>query len=239
MRNPLFNGKEKNLTKHDIIHGDTTKTIKGLESGSVDLIVTDPPYLVGYRDRVGRTLANDDNREGVLPVFPNLYRVLKPGGYCVLFCGWSSIAAFSGAWEAAGFRTCGHIVWPKPYVSSARHLQHCHESAWLLSKGKGNKPIKPIVDIQKWVYSGNRSHPTEKAVEIITPLIRAFSKPGDLVLDPFLGSGTTVIAAALTGRRAIGIELEERYCALARKRLAGMLRFQIAQSSELSDRRAA
>lgn len=207
-----------------IIHGEATATLQTIDTNSIDLIVTDPPYLCGYRDRFGRTVANDRNAAGVLPAFPELYRVLRNDAFCVLFCGWSAIGQFSSAWEAAGFRTAGHIVWQKAYASSARHLQYRHESAWLLTKGFPKAPTDPMPDIQEWVYSGNRSHPTEKAVQIIAPLIRSFSRPGGLVLDPFLGSGTTAVAAALTGRRYIGVELEEKYCHLAENRLAGVAR---------------
>ncbi|MEM9764278.1 MAG: DNA methyltransferase [Pseudomonadota bacterium] len=213
------------MQNNTIICGDAAATLKTLPENSVDLIVTDPPYLCNYRDREGRRVRNDDNAGGVLPVFPELFRVLRPGSYCALFCGWSAIAAFSGAWEAAGFRTLGHIVWHKRYASAARHVQYRHESAWLLAKGNPRPPGDPLPDVLDWTYSGNRNHPTEKAVEVIAPLVRAFSQPGDLVLDPFLGSGTTAVAAALAGRRSIGVELEERYCALARKRLAGVERF--------------
>jgi DNA modification methylase len=60
-------------------------------------------------------------------------------------------------------------------------------------------------------YSGNIAHPTEKAVSILKPLIQSFSRPGDVVLDPFTGSGSTLIAAALSGRHYVGIELEGKY----------------------------
>ena len=214
------------MTSNTILCGDATATLKTLPERSIDLIVTDPPYLVNYRDRSGRSLANDDNAAGVLPVFPELFRVLKPNSYCVLFCGWSAIAGFSAAWEAAGFKTVGHIVWRKGYTSSARHLQYRHESAWLLAKGSPTVPQRPLPDVMDWVYSRNRSHPTEKAVQIISPLIESFSQPGDLVLDPFLGSGTTAVAAALAGRGYVGVELEQKYCDLAAKRLTGVERFQ-------------
>ena len=210
---------------NQIIQGDATKLLKEVGSESVDLIVTDPPYLVNYRDRTGRSVANDDNPASVLAVFPELFRVLKPHSYLVLFCGWSAIDRFSAAWAQAGFHTMGHVVWHKPYASNARHLAYRHESAWLLTKGSPKAPLRPLPDVQAWTYSGNRSHPTEKAVEIIAPLIRSFSAPGELVLDPFLGSGTTVVAAALNGRRYLGIELEERYCELARRRIEGVERF--------------
>lgn len=86
-------------------------------------------------------------------------------------------------------------------------------------------PTCPIEDVQPWEYTGNKSHPTEKAVSILTPLIEAFSFKGELVLDPFSGSGSTSVAAARSGRRYIGIELERKYCDLARKRLAGTARY--------------
>jgi site-specific DNA-methyltransferase (adenine-specific) len=79
--------------------------------------------------------------------------------------------------------------------------------------------------VQQWKYTGNRAHPTEKAVGILAPLIGSFSKPGDLIIDPFAGSGSTAVAAALSGRRYCGIELEPRYCDLARRRLEGAHRF--------------
>jgi DNA modification methylase len=79
--------------------------------------------------------------------------------------------------------------------------------------------------VRAWEYTGNKAHPTEKAVSILTPLIEAFSKPGDLVLDPFSGSGSTAVASLLSGRRYIGIELEDRYCLHARNRLAGAAKY--------------
>ena len=129
------------------------------------------------------------------------------------------------AWRGAGFRVVGHIVWPKSYHSGARYLQYTHEQAYVLAKGRPSVPDKPIPDVQPWAYSGNRAHPTEKAVSVLAPLVRAFSQPGDLVCDPFSGSGSTAVAAALSGRRYLGIELEEHYCDHARNRLAGVERY--------------
>lgn len=207
-----------------IICGDAVATLASMPAGSVDLVLTDPPYLVRYRDRTGRSLKNDDNPEAVLPAFAELFRVLKPESYCIVFCGWSAIAAFSGAWANAGFRTVGHVVWTKRYASRAGHTSYRHESAYVLAKGYPPVPACPISDVQSWEYTGNRAHPTEKAVGILAPLITAFSRPGDLVLDPFAGSGSTAVAAALNERRYIGIEIEPKYCELARKRLAGVAR---------------
>lgn len=213
------------MTFQNIICGEAAETLGRMEDHSVDLVVTDPPYLCNYRDRFGRGVANDTKPDAVLSVFPELYRVLKPNSYCLLFCGWNAISGFSGAWEAAGFGVGGHIIFAKSYTSSARHVGHAHESAWVLTKGRPTPPAEPLSDVQDWTYSGNRYHPTEKALEVIAPLIRKFSQRGDVVLDPFLGSGTTAVAAALNGRSAIGIELEARYCRHAEQRLAGVNRY--------------
>ncbi len=207
------------MTMNQIICGESAFTLSTFEAASIDLCITDPPYLVNYKDRDGRSLANDDNPQAVLSVFDEIYRVLKPNSYCISFYGWNAIAEFSAKWREVGFKTVGHIVWTKNYSSRAGHTRYCHESAFVLAKGWPEKPLHPLSDVQRWSYTGNRAHPTEKAVGVIAPLVRAFSLPGDTVLDPFAGSGSTAIAAALNNRNYIGIELEQHYCAIAQMRL--------------------
>lgn len=107
-------------------------------------------------------------------------------------------------------------------------LEARHEQAYLLAKGHPRKPDAPLPDVQPWEYSGNVAHPTEKAVSILRPLVESFSPSSGVVLDPFAGSGSTLVAAALSGRRYVGIELEEKYCRLAQRRLAGVERFRRA-----------
>jgi site-specific DNA-methyltransferase (adenine-specific) len=70
-----------------------------------------------------------------------------------------------------------------------------------------------------WTYTGNKHHPTQKSIHILKPLIETFTKPGQLVLDPFAGSGSTCLAAQRTGRDYIGIELDAKYSAVAAERL--------------------
>ena len=207
-----------------ILHGDCTQALRTLPSACVDLVVTDPPYGVRYRDRLNRTIANDDYPERVLSAFSDLYRVLKPDTFCISFYGWNRVDAFFKAWRRAGFVPVGHIVWQKNYASSRSFLQARHEQAYLLAKGRPAKPAEPMSDVRPWEYSGNQAHPTEKAVSVLRPLIESFSRPGDLVLDPFAGSGSTCVAAAVCGRRYLGIELEESYCELARARLENTMR---------------
>lgn len=217
--------------RNQIIQGNSADVLKDIESGSVDLAITDPPYLVNYRDSHGRSVANDTNADGVLPTFPEIYRVMKPNSLAICFAGWTALDVFTSAWRDAGFQIVGHIVWAKNYASSSRQTAFHHESAYVLAKGRPKAPAVPLPDVQEWVYSGNKLHPTEKAVEIIKPLIETFSKRGDLVLDPFLGSGTTAVAAALAGRDYLGVELEKPYCELALRRVAGASRFHSRQQS--------
>jgi len=214
-----------------VIHGDCLQVLPTLPAQSVDFVLTDPPYLVRYQDRSGRSIANDDRSSQVLDAFADLYRVLKPDTFCVSFYGWNSVAASVDAWHRAGFRAVGHLVWHKQYASRRGFLCARHEQAYLLVKGRPAQPRDPLDDVRPWQYTGNVRQPTEKAVTILTPLVQSFCPRGGTVLDPFAGSGSTLVAAALTGRRGLGIELDERYVACARRRLAGVVRF--------NDRRAA
>jgi DNA modification methylase len=211
---------------NQVIHGDCNEVLKTLPDESVDLVITDPPYFVSYRDRHGRAIANDgaNDHAAVLGAFYELYRVLRPHSYCVSFYGWQAVGRFFNAWVGAGFVPVGHIVWHKSYASNTRVLRARHEQAYLLAKGRPAVPAKPIDDVQPWTYSGNKNHPTEKSVDILTPLVRAFSREGAVVMDSFCGSGSTLVAAALENRRYLGIDVEAKHVAVAQRRLQGVER---------------
>lgn len=219
------------MLTQQVIQGDCKTVLQSLPDGSADFVLTDPPYLGRFKDRTGRTLANDDNPAAVVGAYAELYRVLKRDSFCISFYGYPKLDAFVHAWTEAGFDTVGHIVWPKPYISSTRFVGVAHESAYVLAKGRPQKPVRPLADVQRWEYTGNKAHPTEKAVSVLLPLIRSFSRLGDLVLDPFSGSGSTLVSAALSGRRYFGIELEAKYVELARRRLAGVDRAKLRRAA--------
>lgn len=205
--------------RDELIFGDCVQRIRALPGRCVDLVVTDPPYLAKFKDRTGRTLMNDDQADWLKPAFAEIYRVLRPGRFAVCFYGWPKLDRFFEAWRAAGFRPVGHFVTLKPYASGRRFVEYRHEQAFLLAKGEPALPAKPISDVLPWLYTGNRWHPTEKPLCTLSPLIEAFSAPGDLVFDPFAGSASTLLAAARLGRHYCGIELDPKYHALARRRL--------------------
>jgi DNA modification methylase len=188
---------------NSVIHGDCVPLMSRMESESIDFILTDPPYITHYRSRDGRTVTNDDNARWLRPAFTQMYRLLKNGSFCVRFYGWNTADLFISAWRAAGFRIVGHIVFRKRYTSSARFLRYQHEQAYLLAKGDVIPPESPLSDVIDFTYTGNRLHPTQKPIEALQPLISAFCKAGGVVLDPFCGSGSTLVAAKELDRNFI------------------------------------
>jgi adenine-specific DNA-methyltransferase len=211
------------MTQHRnaILNGDCLDILPQIPAGSVDFTLTDPPYITRYRDRTGRTVPNDDNDAWLRPAFAGIYRALKRHSFCVSFYGWPQADRFLDAWHTAGFRIVGHLVFPKRYTSSEKYLRYQHECAYLLAKGYPKQPSFPIGDVIDWTYSGNRLHPTQKPIPALLPLIETFSAPGGLVLDPFAGSGSTLLAARMLDRPYLGIELDAGYHALASQRLEG------------------
>jgi adenine-specific DNA-methyltransferase len=111
------------------------------------------------------------------------------------------------AYRDAGFRIVGHFVFPKRYTSSTRFLPYQHECAHLLAKGNPKQPQDTIGDVIDWTYSGNKAPPDAEA---------AFQ---GTVLDPFAGSGSTLLAARTLGRSYYGIELDPKYHAIASRRM--------------------
>jgi site-specific DNA-methyltransferase (adenine-specific) len=123
------------------------------------------------------------------------------------------------AFRAAGFRPVGHFAFPKPYSSSVGHVRCQHESAYLLAKGNP-RTASPLSDIVAWAENtGNKLHPTQKPTSILRPFVESYSPEGGIVLDPFAGSGSTLVAASALGRSYIGIEIDARYHAVAARRL--------------------
>ena len=202
-----------------ILRGDCCKVLQAVPPQCVDFVLTDPPYLVGYQDREGRSIRNDVASDWLKPAFAQIHRVLKPDSLCVSFYGWSKTDLFYAAWKEAGFRIVGHITFPKRYSSTTRLMRYSHENAYLLAKGNPPIPEHPIGDVVDWTYSGNKLHPTQKPVSVLTPLIESFCPRGGIVLDPFAGSGSTLIAARTSGRRYMGVELDPQFHEVASQRM--------------------
>jgi adenine-specific DNA-methyltransferase len=215
-----------------VTRGDCLQVLRLLPSASIDLVVTDPPYAVRYQDQLGRRIHNDDNTRWLHPAFSELFRVLRDDTFCVSFYGWTKVDRFVAAWRDVGFRPVGHFTFVKAYASKIGYTAMRHENAFLLAKGRPLEPANPPPDVIPWRYAGNTLHPTQKPVSILKPLVQAYSKEGDVVLDPFAGSGSTGVAALRTNRRFILVEQDETYHGIAAERLRSLQADRSAMPSE-------
>ena len=168
---------------------------------------------------VSRANPNDNTDAWLAPAFAEIYRVLRRDRFSVSFCGFTQAERFIAAWKAAGFRVLEHLVWRKRYPSSTGFVRRYHEQAYLLAKGTPRRPPVLLPSVLEWRYTTNALHPTQKPVGALIPLIMAFSQVGDVVLDPFAGSGSTAVAAEMLGRHYIAMELSAEYAKIAEKRL--------------------
>ena len=203
-----------------LYHGDCREILPGLHS--VDLVLTDPPYGVGFKGRWGRNIEiqGDADLGWLDEVFSGVFSALGPSGVLVSFYGWPHADSFLASWKRVGFRPLSHFVWIKNVWGLGYYTRGQHEQAYLLGKSETVKPETAISDVLEWTRDARSEHPTEKPADALTPIIAAFSRGAGTILDPFAGSGTTLRAAKDLGRRAIGIEIEERYCEIAAKRCA-------------------
>lgn len=162
--------------------GNCIDVMARIPDNAIDFILTDPPYLVGFRDRSGRTIAGDKTDEWLQPACNEMFRVLKKDALMVSFYGWNRVDRFMAAWKNAGFSVVGHLVFTKNYTSKAAYVGYRHECAYILAKGRPRLPQKPLPDVLGWKYSGNHHHPTEKPVTSLQPLIESFTHPNAIVL---------------------------------------------------------
>ena len=200
-----------------VICGDCLEVMKGIPDKSVDLVLTDPPYGIGDRLCIG---GGKDNRmqelylasdwEDIAPskeYFNEVFRISK------------NQIIFGGNYFALP-PTRGFVVWDKiKFASNYSQAEYIWTSIDCIARiykhcSNGGFVIQPI---------NEQVHPTQKPVELLQWLLQNYAKPSDLILDPFFGSGTTGVAAKLLGRQFIGIEISEKYCDIARKRIDGTL----------------
>lgn len=206
-----------------IYHADCLRILPTLPARSVDFVLTDPPYLVGYHGRWDsghRVIVGDDDPSWLLPAFAELYRVMKDDTFCVSFYGWPHADIFVGLWKQLGFRLVSHLAFVKNVWGLGRFTRGQHETAYLLAKGQPSIPEQPISDTIEWEREPDALHPNQKPVAALSPLIAVYAPLQGIVLDPFMGSGSTLRAAKDFGLSAIGIEIEHKYCRYAAERLA-------------------
>lgn len=206
-----------------IYYADCQAVLPNFEDQSFDFVLTDPPYLVNYQGRWDgeREIIVGDNRDdGLRPTFAEHWRLLNPDSFCVSFYGSPQCDRFVGVWKQLSFRLVSDLPLVKNIWGLGRFTRDKHQTAYLLAKGTPPRPANGIADIIEWEREHDAFHPNQKPVHSLYHLLAAFVPAGGLVLDPFLGSGSTLRAAKDVGMRAVGIEIEEYYCRRSAARLA-------------------
>lgn len=218
----------------DLKHGDCLRILKNIEDKSVDLIVTDPPYKLvqgGCTNNAVKLKGATQNELKSGSVFvnnninfedwiPEVYRVLKDDSHCYFMCNDRNLRELLNVCYKSGFKLLNILVWAKSKHSPNRYyLKNC-EFITFLRKGKAkninNMGTKQLIKIDN---VENKVHPSEKPLELIKILIANSSDKNDVILDPFMGSGTTGVACIKTNRSFIGIEVDENYFNIAKKRI--------------------
>ena len=216
-----------------LICGDCLDILPTLETGSVDAVITDPPYGIDYSSQGGPRVADHNiskrtrirgdaafNPEWIV----QMQRPLRPGGALYVFCCWDSYANTVSAVVGAGLKNKTTLVWNKgncgmgdlagDYGNQTELIVFAHKGRHILRGARDRN----ILSFQR-PGDARRLHPTQKPVELLAWLIEKSTDVGDTVLDPFFGSGTTAVACVQTGRNFIGIELDPGYYAIAEQRI--------------------
>lgn len=206
--------------------------MSNLKNNSIDLIVTDPPYLMDYKTNYRKDKRHDfckpiigDNDEVLIKSFiKESYRVLKDDSAMYVFCNSNRIDFFKKEIETVGFKIKNIIVWVKNNWTAGdlkASFGKQYEFIILANKGRAFFNGKRLSDVWEFdrVVGKNQVHQNQKPIELIERMILKHSVPGGVVLDPFMGSGTTGVACLKNSREFIGYELDKRYFEIAEERI--------------------
>lgn len=201
-----------------------------------DLIITDPPYGINYKTNRRKnknhdfcsTIENDEDTEISKKALPLLYKLLKDGGAMYLFTQDSVLAETLNIVEESGFKLKNILVWDKGSWSAGDLKgSYSKKTEFIIYAVKGRHILNPIGDTKRHhnilkfnrVVGKNQVHQNQKPVDLLEFLIKKSSDEGDWVFDPFMGSGSTGVAATNIDRNFYGIELDKKYFDIAKDRI--------------------
>jgi len=214
-----------------LMKGDCLERMKEIESGSVDMVLTDPPYGMDFQSnrRVVNAkfakIANDKCLDWVDSFIEECHRVMSDNSAIYFFSSWHNIDYFKMAIERK-FKLKNMIVWVKNNHGSGDlkgGYAPQHEIVFYACKGRvlnRGKRIPDVIYADK-IPSAKLVHPTEKNISMLEVFVNQHSDMSMTILDPFMGSGTTGVAARNLGRKFIGIEMDDHYFEVAKGRILG------------------
>ncbi len=226
---------------NEIYLGDSLVLMKDIPDGSIDLIVTDPPFAIDFKakrsnynrsqDRVlegYNEIPKERYYEFTLRWMSEAHRILKDTGSMYVFSGWTNLKDILNAIDEVGFITINHIIWKyqfgvftrRKFVTSHYHILFVVKDEKRYKFNKIEHYPEDVWIIKREYWKGKVKTPTKLPLEIVKKIILYSSDEGDVVFDPFLGSGTVAVAAKLLNRRFLGFEIVPEYYEFARERIA-------------------
>jgi len=221
-------------TPFQLHHGDAVEFLRGLPSGSIDLMITDPAYESLEKHRaVGTTTRLKVSKSSSNPwfaIFPNArvpelfaeaHRVLKKNAHLYLFCDAETAFIAKPEGEKVGFKFWKPLVWDKRSIGMGYHYRSRYEFILFFEKGKrrlNNLGTADVIEVPR-IRGG---YPTEKPSAVSSVLVSQSTLPGEIVLDPFMGSASVGVAAIGAGRAFIGNDVNVDSLKIARERLPGV-----------------
>ena len=215
---------------YKLYQGDCLEIMGGIKDKSVDLIVTDPPYLMDYQsnrrkkeDRFDKIKNDKGNYMLIQDYLEECHRIMKDNTAIYCFCSWHNIDFFKNEFEKH-FKLKNILVWNKnnhgtgdlkgSYAPKHEFILFGHKGRTLLRE----KRIADVIDCPK-ISSNKLTHPTEKPQDLLEIFIKQSSDVGSIIFDGFMGTGSCGIAAKKLNRNFIGIELDEKYFNIAKNKL--------------------
>jgi len=216
---------------YELTTKDAVGWLRDLPAESVDLLITDPAYeslekhrAIGTTTRLKHSKSSSNDWFKIFPnarfaeLFEQVYRVLKDHTHFYLLCDAETMFVAKPEAEKAGFRFWKPLVWDKATIGMGYHYRARYEFILFFEKGKRRLNDLGVPDIIS-VPRIRGGYPAEKPAEVAEVLIRQSSEPGDVVADPFMGSGSVGVAAARLGRRFLGNDLNPEAVRIAAQRL--------------------
>ena len=198
-------------TEIRMLYGDARQIVPTLQDDSISCLLTDPPWQVEFDEKFG-----SDKHTGLAitqQVLALAYPKLQEGSLCWMFCATKHLmrGTIFNIVQSCGYRIYDQVlIWYKPHVAHSSHpyreLKNDYEPAFFFSKGEPRDLLKPMFAVWLEVMQGRKLHNAQKPLGLLKFLIEQSTVKNEIVLDPFMGSGTTMQAAKLTGRRGVGIE---------------------------------
>lgn len=209
-----------------VICGDCREILPMIPDRAVDLVLTDPPYGVNYQSNYRQVRFARIIGDFQYPSQKSVQKKIKENGSLYLFCNERSLSSAEAAMKDAGFNTMRILVWDKGATTAGDLGNYGSRCEFILYSKKKYAKLRGardsnVISIPR-VHPTALQHPTEKPEPLCAYLIMKSTDYGEIILDPFLGSGATAVAAKKLGRHFIGIEISEEYCKIAEQRLANL-----------------